>query len=96
MTVLTVGSDDARTRFRDLLDTVFLGGQVIINRNKKPSAVMIGHTQWQQIKANLQRLQELEMLMLSRQRYEAMKADPSQSVSEEEYQQLLKAEGLDE
>ena len=95
MTVLTVGSEEARLKMRDLLDTVFLGGRVIINRNRRPSAVMISHERWQKIDIDLKRLKRLEVAKLARERY-AERDKPGAFLNEEEYQAALKAAGLDE
>ena len=59
MTVVTMKSEHARNRWRDMLDIVLTGGRVIIERYSKPQAVLIGYDQWQ---ATQQRLQELELL----------------------------------
>ncbi len=50
MPVRTVKSDEARTLFRDLLDDVTAGREVIIERYNKPVGVLIPHAQWQQWK----------------------------------------------
>lgn len=45
--VMTVKSEQARTRMRDILDTVSAGGEVVIERYDRPTAVVIGYAQWQ-------------------------------------------------
>jgi hypothetical protein len=47
MTVKTMGSDQARLKMRDILDDVIGGAEVVIERYDKPTAVVIGYTQWQ-------------------------------------------------
>ena len=41
MTAMTVKSREARSRWRELLDQVLTGNDVLIERNGKPVAVMI-------------------------------------------------------
>jgi len=96
MAILTVASVDARLKFRDLLDTVFLGGQVVIKRNNKPTAVMVNYGQWAKLMEENERLRRVEDKLLARQRYAEMKVDPTQIVTEDQYQQMLKDAGLEE
>lgn len=51
MTVVTMKSDEARSRFRDILDTVFSGlTEVVIERYNKPTAVVVNYHEWQKLK----------------------------------------------
>lgn len=47
MTVMTIRSEEARNRFRDMLDTAVAGGETVIERHGKPTAVIINYDQWQ-------------------------------------------------
>jgi prevent-host-death family protein len=72
---LTMQSEEARSRFRDILDTTVAGGEVVIERHGKPTAVVISYRRWEQMKA-----EHLELL----QRW-ADEADANDSwVSQEE------------
>jgi antitoxin (DNA-binding transcriptional repressor) of toxin-antitoxin stability system len=86
MTALTMKSEEARNSWRNMLDHTFTGGEVVIERHGKPTAVMVNYQQWQAWKSLLTRL--------TKTRYEEMKSDPSQLVTEEQYQQALQTEGL--
>jgi prevent-host-death family protein len=47
--VITVKSEQARAKMRDILDVVSAGGEVVIERYDRPTAVVIGYQQWQAI-----------------------------------------------
>jgi prevent-host-death family protein len=47
MAVMTVKSEEARNRFRDMLDTAVAGGETVIERHGKPTAVIVNYEQWQ-------------------------------------------------
>jgi prevent-host-death family protein len=40
-------SKDARARFRDILDDVYAGAEVVVERYGKPMAVVVNYAQWQ-------------------------------------------------
>jgi prevent-host-death family protein len=44
---LTMKSEEARVRMRDILDEVLSGKEVVIERYAKPTAVVVGYKQWQ-------------------------------------------------
>lgn len=46
MSVVTLSSDDARTKFRDLIDATMAGQETIIERYNKPVAVVVNYEQW--------------------------------------------------
>lgn len=50
MTVTTMKSEEARNSWRDILDIVLQGGEVIIQRYAKPQAVMVNYQQWNRMK----------------------------------------------
>jgi prevent-host-death family protein len=56
----TMDSKDARARFRHILDEVYAGAEVIVERYGKPTAVVVNYAQWQawkrQRKERLQRI----------------------------------------
>ena len=43
MNIITMKSEQARNSWRDMLDIVLTGGKVIIERYRKPQAVLIGY-----------------------------------------------------
>ena len=47
MTVKTVTSEDARIKMRDILDDVHGGDEVVIERYRRPAAVVVNYAQWQ-------------------------------------------------
>lgn len=50
MTVKTYGAEEVRIKMRDVLDDVLAGeAEAIIERNGKPTAVVISYKRWQQI-----------------------------------------------
>ena len=92
MTVMTIRSEKARMQWRETIDAAYVDKtDVIIERHGKPVVTLVEHKKWQQI---LNRLAALEFAARAAKDYEQMRADPSLTVSEEEYQQLLKREGL--
>ncbi len=51
MTVVTMKSDEARSKFRDILDDVLSGSaEVVIERYNKPTAVVVNYHEWQKLK----------------------------------------------
>lgn len=47
MSTLIMKSDEARTRFRDVIDEVIAGRSVLIERYNKPVGVFIPHDKWE-------------------------------------------------
>ncbi|HMN29914.1 MAG TPA: type II toxin-antitoxin system prevent-host-death family antitoxin [Caldilineaceae bacterium] len=62
-TVTTMKSEEARARFRDILDATVAGNEVVIERYSKPTAVVISYDQWQKFQQRMKRLNELELLL---------------------------------
>ncbi len=88
-------SDIARANFRDVLDTAMIGGETVIERRGKQIAVVVNPQKWEAAKQAVQRVKQLELLLLSRKRYIEMKADPaSHLVTQEQYEQMLLANGI--
>jgi PHD/YefM family antitoxin component YafN of YafNO toxin-antitoxin module len=49
MSTLTMRSEEARVRMRDILDQVIAGGEVVIERYRKPTAVVVNFDRWNQM-----------------------------------------------
>jgi len=64
MAIETVTSEYARINMRDILDAIIAGSVYVIERYRKPTAVVISYAQWQ---TTQKRLRELELLMEARQ-----------------------------
>ena len=50
MTLMTVKSDEARIRMRDILDEAVAGREVVIQRYNKPVAVVVPYELWKALK----------------------------------------------
>ncbi len=81
MNILTMKSDEARNRWRDLIDAALAGGQVIIERYNKPMAVLVGYEQWQRMQ---RRLVELETLHEAKQALARIDRGEAKTTSHEE------------
>lgn len=92
MSILTVQSDQARLQWRETIEAAYVDKKdVVIERYGKPIVTVMSHTKWLSM---LRRMKELELTTQGWEKYEEMKADPNKLVTEEQYNELLKAEGL--
>ncbi len=94
MTIVTMKSEQARNRWRDMLDIVLTGDRVIIERYSKPQAVLIGYDQWQKTQ---QRLQELELLNEVRRIKASVASGEMGTISHDELKRLMlekRAQGI--
>ena len=62
MAVKTFRSEEARNRFRDVMESVIAGDEVVVERYNRPAAVVISYDQWQETVRLRKRLKELELL----------------------------------
>lgn len=85
MAIKTIPSDDLRVGLRDVLDAVLTGTEIIIERYRKPSAVLISYAQWQALKA----AQEREDIAHARQVIADMQAGKAGKISHADMLQLL-------
>jgi len=46
MKTLTMKGEEARNSWRDIIDTAFQGGEVVIQRYDKPVAVLVNYDAW--------------------------------------------------
>jgi prevent-host-death family protein len=91
MTVMVIGSQEARSKWRDLLDDATAGKGAIIERSGRPVAVLIPYEDYEAI------LEELEDMRAGRhaiEAYEEWERDPSTAIPYEEFRAQLVAEGL--
>jgi hypothetical protein len=92
MTVITIPSEEARIQWRETIEAAYVDKKdVVIERYGKPIVTVIAHSKWL---AMLKRMKEIELTAKGIKAYEEMVADPSLTVSEEEYKQLLEKAGL--
>jgi prevent-host-death family protein len=70
MTVKTYGAEEVRIKMRDVLDDILTGeAEAIIERNGKPTAVVISYKRWQQIEQ--ERTKKLQRFAEARARMDA-------------------------
>lgn len=92
MSVLTINSREARTRWRDLLDRVLAGdSDIIIERNGKPVAAMIPIEDYEVL---LDKLEDLRSARRAAKLYESWKKNPAIAQSIEDVEAELIDEGL--
>jgi PHD/YefM family antitoxin component YafN of YafNO toxin-antitoxin module len=85
MPIKTVASEDIRLRLRDVLDDVHAGAEVIIERYRKPSAVVVNYAQWQAWKE----AQEAELISHALQVIADMQSGKAGTTSHEELLRLI-------
>src|SRR5690348_713493 len=85
MTIKTVTSEDARIKMRDILDDVHTGAEVIIERYRRPAAVVVNYAEWQAWKAS----QKAQLIAEAKQNLAKAKADPKSLTGHEELMQLM-------
>lgn len=89
MTIITMKSDEARSRFRDILDHVFGGlTEVVIERYNKPTAVVVNYHEWQKLK-ELQKQQRKDAIARARR-----EMDAGHYFTEEQVEAGLRERGL--
>lgn len=94
--VITKASDDVRVSWGSTLDSAYVDRKdVIITRHNKPIATVVNYTKWEEMRGLKERVQRLERLLCSQQRY-ARRHIPGEFLNEEEYQAALKAAGLEQ
>jgi prevent-host-death family protein len=86
MTVMVIGSKEARSKWHDLLDDATAGRGAIIERSGRPVAVLIPYEDYEAI------LEELEDMRADRRAvaaYEEWERDPSTAIPYEEFRAQL-------
>jgi prevent-host-death family protein len=87
----TVNSRTARENWRDLLDNIVAGGDVVIERNGKPVAAMIPIDDFNALQDHLEDLRDARRVA---EIYEAYKRDPSAARPYEEVRSEMVRDGL--
>jgi len=85
MTIKTMTSEDVRIRLRDILDDVHAGAEIIIERYRKPAAVVVNYEQWQAWKA----AQKALLIAEAKANLARAKADPATLTSHDELKRLI-------
>lgn len=91
MTCRILNSDDARTRWRDILDAANRGEDVVIARYGKPTAVVIPIADYEALQ---EELEDLRAARRAQAALEAWRKDPGQGRPYAEVRAELLAEGL--
>ena len=87
-TTKTYGAEEVRIKMRDVLDDILAGeAEAIIERNGKPTAVMISYKRWQQIEQ--EKTKKLERFAEARKRMDA-----GDYLTLEQLEAQLKTDGL--
>jgi prevent-host-death family protein len=88
MTVKTYGAEEVRAKMRDVLDDILAGeAEAIIERNGKPTAVVISYKRWQQLEQ--EKTQKLNRFAEARTRMDA-----GDYLTRDEVEAQLKRDGL--
>jgi PHD/YefM family antitoxin component YafN of YafNO toxin-antitoxin module len=88
----TFTSDDARKRWRDLLDMAYADrAEAMIERYNKPVAVLVNYDQYQTIKALLD---EIRMIKQAEKNLQAWRKNPLRGKPYTQFRQELIDEGL--
>ena len=85
MTIKTVTSEDARIKMRDILDDVHTGDEVIIERYRRPAAVVVNYAEWQAWKE----AQKAAFVAEARDSLAKAQADPSTLTAHDELKRLI-------
>jgi prevent-host-death family protein len=95
MTITTIGSREARQKWRDVLDAAHSGGvDTVIERNRKPVAALIPYEDYLAVEELLADLRAARRVAAVR---EILQQNPGQGRSYEEIRaELVKKELLDE
>ncbi len=89
MTITTIGSREARQKWRDLLDAVYTGSaDIIIERNGKPTAVLIPYEDY------LALAEALDDVRAARQVAETRRISMKRGRSYDNIREELKQKGL--
>ena len=86
MTVKTMKSEDARIRFRDVMDEVSAGStEVVVERYHKPTVVIVNYAQWQAWKE----AQKAELVAHAKQILADIHSGKAQTIAHDDLKRLL-------
>jgi prevent-host-death family protein len=85
MTVRTIATDDLRLNLRDILDEVNTGVEVVVERYRKPMAVVVNYAQWKAWKE----AQKAELIAQAKQISADIHAGREETTSHEELMRLI-------
>jgi len=85
MTVRTIATDDLRLNLRDILDEVNTGTEVVVERYRKPMAVVVNYAQWKAWKES----QKAELIAQAKQISADIHAGRTKTTSHEELMRLI-------
>lgn len=91
MAYQVLNSDDARTHWRDILDTAGMGQDVVIARYGKPMAVLIPVADYEALR---EELEELRAARRAKAMLEAWREEPSRGRPYSAVREELATEGL--
>lgn len=91
MTVQVLDSRSARTKWRDIMDTAQTGGETVIERYGRPTAVVLPFMDYEALQEELDDLRAARRAAVA---YDAWKRDPSLGRPYSEVRAELVAEGL--
>lgn len=70
-------------------------GPVILAQRSRPAAILVSIEEWDKRAHRIEALEKERLLAVTKQRLAEMKSDPSLIVTQSQYEEMLKAEGLD-
>ena len=86
----TFKSEDARNRWRDMMDIAIMGGRVIVERYAKPQAVLVGYTQYKEM---AERLDELEAWAAAMESKRAIDSGEARTVTLDQHKARMRTKG---
>ncbi len=84
-------SKEVRQKWRELLDDIYTGGDVVVERNGKPVAVVIPYKDYAEIKTILE---NIRVEKHANDVYEEWRRNPATATSLKKFEKELKDEGL--
>ncbi|MAT96816.1 MAG: hypothetical protein CL608_06705 [Anaerolineaceae bacterium] len=93
MTTVKMSSDEARSKWREILDAAVAGNQIVIERYGKPVAVIVPHSQYVQSSGQVETVRE-ETTVYQTGNWEAIKAELINEIKTELLQALELQEAL--
>ena len=92
MATTTLGSEEARMKWREMIDSAYADKkEIVIVRYGRPIVTIVNHATWE---AQKRRLEELEMLLLHKERMTEMEADPNLAVTMDQVLKEMAEAGL--